>query len=120
MFRPSANTSRFINATHLAVVSGDPATSGETLNLTRGEFFGTAFPLAPARGLFVTARHVYIDALSYGKVAVGQVMTSQPQVALVTDAEDFALIDLAILECPGLRTPSLQFDFRPLEYLSEI
>lgn len=121
MLRPSPELSRFLNATHLAVVSGKRDDADGLLDLSRGEFQGTAFPLSPSDFLFLTALHVYRAARENGdRVAVGRVMTGEQQIQLVADAEEFPQIDLAILRCPGLRTPALRFDFTPLDYLSEV
>lgn len=119
--KPSPELSRLFNATHLAVVSGKRDDADGLLALARGEFQGTAFPLAPSRSLFITALHVYRAAVADGdRVAVGRVMTGTQQIQLVADSEEFPEIDLAILLCPGLQTPTLRFDFTPLEYLSEV
>jgi hypothetical protein len=119
MPKPSAGLSGLFNAAHLAVVSGPDDQSGNRFDLSRGEFYGTAFALAPR--LFATALHVYRDAAANGaKVALGRIMTKATQVVMVTDAEEFAQIDLAILQCPGLEAPRLPFEFTPLEYLNEV
>lgn len=119
MTKPSAGLSGLFNAAHLAVVSGPDTQTGELFDLSRGEFYGTAFPLAPP--LFITALHVYRDAVANGsKVALGKIMTKKPSVQIVTDAEEFPNIDLAILRCPNLDAPRLTFDFTPLEYLNEV
>jgi hypothetical protein len=92
--RPSPKLSRLINETHLAVVSG---TAGDDrlldLSKTRFEVFGTAFPLAPALGLFATALHVYQQAAEYaaatenGLVTVGRIMGSPEHIVPVADRE---------------------------------
>jgi hypothetical protein len=123
--RPSPKLSRFINETHLAVVSGT-AGKDRLLDLARPEIFGTAFPLAPSLGLFCTALHVYQQAAEYaasqqdGLVAVGRIMGSQEQSIPVADREEFPGIDLVILKCPNLQVPRLDFDFTPLDYLSDV
>ena len=119
MPKPSPGLSGLLNASHLAVVSGHGAPSGGLFDLSRGEFHGTAFLLAPS--LFVTAWHVYRDAAGSGDhVALGRVMTRVQQAQLVVDADEFPQIDIAILKCPGLEASRLPFDFTPLEYLSEV
>jgi hypothetical protein len=106
------------NATHVAVMSCNGVTGNE-LQLARAEFQGTAFPLSPQ--LFATALHVYRAAVANGPhVALGRVMTNSQQLDLVTDAEEFPLIDVAFLRCPAVDTPKLRFDFATLDYLSEI
>jgi len=123
--KPSRKLSRLINQTHLAVVSGAAGNDG-LLDLARLEIYGTAFPLAPSRGLFGTALHVYQQAAEHaaaqqnGLVAVGRIMDSPEQTVPVNDREEFPGIDFVILSCPGLQAPRLDFDFTPLEYLSEI
>jgi len=123
--RPSPRLSRLINQTHLAVVSGAPGQDG-LLDLAWPEIFGTAFPLAPSRGLFGTALHVYRQAAESaakqqnGLVAVGRIMDSPEQTVPVEDTEEFQGIDFVILKCPGLEAPQLDFGFTPLDYLSEI
>ncbi|HEX2833948.1 MAG TPA: hypothetical protein VHW00_13135 [Thermoanaerobaculia bacterium] len=125
VMRPSPKLSRLINQTHLAVVSG-AAGQDRYLDLARPEIFGTAFPLAPSLGLFCTALHVYQQAAEYaasqqnGLVVVGRIMGSPEQSIPVADREEFPGIDFVILKCPGLQVPRLDFDFTPLDYLSEI
>jgi len=123
--QPSPGLSRLINQTHLAVVSGAASPDG-SLDLSRLEVYGTAFPLAPSQGLFGSALHVYHQAAEHaaaqanGFVAVGRIMTTPEQTIPVADKEEFPGIDFVILHCPGLQTPRLQFDFTPLDYLSEV
>ena len=118
---PSPTTSRLLNETHFAVITGGVDPADGLFDLNRGELYGTAFQLAPS--LFITARHVYRDAAAAaagnGQVAVGTVI-GQPRGQIVSDVEEFGDIDLAILRCEGLQTPALPFDFTPLEYLDEV
>lgn len=125
--KPSPELSELINATHLAVISGAPDPKNPTLlDLARAEIFGTAFPISPSLGLFGTAHHVYRDAAEYasskidGRVAVGRIMTKTQQIVFVEDKDEHSTIDFALLKCPGLKTPKLAFDFRPLNYLDEV
>lgn len=96
------------------------------LDLSRFEIYGTAFPLDVRRGLFATALHVYEQASEHaaaqnnGLVAVGRIMDTPEQIVPVADSEHFRGIDFVILSCPRLQTPVLQFDFTPLDYLSEV
>src|SRR6185369_8926125 len=116
VLKPSPELSRLFNATHVAVMSCK-GVAGDQLKLARAEFEGTGFALAPT--LFATALHVYRAAVANGPhVALGRVMTNAQQLDLVTDAEEFPLIDLAILKCAAVETPKLRFDFAPLDYLS--
>jgi hypothetical protein len=55
-----------------------------------------------------------------GFVAVGRIMDSPEQTVPVDDREEFPGIDFVILRCRGLQTPHLNFEFTPLDYLSEI
>jgi len=113
--------SRLLNETHFAVITGRIDPSDGLFDLNRGELYGTAFQLAPS--LFITARHVYRDALTaaaeLGQVAVGTII-GQPRGQIVCDVEEFPQIDLAILRCDGLEAPQLPFDFTPLDYLDEV
>lgn len=113
--------SRLLNETHFAVITGGVDPADGLFDLNRGELYGTAFQLAPS--LFITARHVYLDAVAAaagkGHVAVGTVI-GEPRGQIVSDAEEFEQIDLAILRCEGLQTPALSFDFTPLEYMDEV
>ena len=109
-----------VHSTHLAVVSGGGDETDDLFDLSRGEFQGTAFPLAPHLGLFLTACHVYDAAAAHGSVAVGRIMTTPKQIVLVDDAERFPDIDLAILSCNGLRADPMPFNFRTLSYLDNV
>jgi hypothetical protein len=107
------------HSTHLAVVSGTGNSSSGFFDLSRAEFHGTAFPLAP--DIFITAWHVYDAAAQSGaQVAVGRVMTDPQQVQIVTDVDLFPKVDLAFLRCPGLKAGSLPFNFGPLKYLADV
>jgi hypothetical protein len=89
-FSASGASSRLFNATHLAVASGE-GDPGGLLELSRGEFYGTAFPLSAERFLFATPLHVYREAAANGEhVAIGRVMSPQPQpvAQLVVKSQD--------------------------------
>jgi hypothetical protein len=108
-----------VYATNLAVVAGNADPSDPDLALARGEFHGTAFGLAP--GIFLTAGHVYEDAVaSGGKVALFRLTPGNVNGQYVEDAQVFNKIDLAILYSPNLQAEILPFTFDPLPYLTNV
>ena len=108
-------------AVNLAVVAGrgDP-TSGESLDLSRAEFHGTAFGMAP--GIFVTAGHVYEAAVAAGgNVVLFRMTPDNVNGQVVEDAQVFTHADLALLYCPHLQAEILPFRFSPpLNYLEKV
>jgi hypothetical protein len=108
-----------VYAVNLAVVAGQADPSDPILALSRAEFHGTAFGLAP--GLFLTAGHVYKDALAGGgKVTLFRLTPGDVSGHFVEDAQVFDHIDLALLYCPKLQAEILPFAFEPLKYLTSV
>jgi hypothetical protein len=100
------------HAANLAVVAGARDKSDGLFDLSRGEFHGTAFAIAP--GLFLTAGHVYKDAAASGhSVALGRLTPENVEGAEIRDAEVFESIDLALLQCPTLEAQILMMKFGP-------
>ena len=81
-------------------------------------FHGTAFCLAP--NLFLTAAHVFREALQDGELAVARLTTGDFYGVPVQDSELFEDIDLALLHCPGLLAEILPFNFAPLGFLADV
>src|SRR5258707_554106 len=106
------------HAVNLAVVAGKGDYTDNLFDLSRGEFHGTAFCVAP--NLFMTAAHVYEAAAAAGNVAVGRLGPPRQQVQLVRDAEAYPDVDLAVLYCPNLAAEILPFNFSPLNYLTDV
>jgi hypothetical protein len=107
------------HAVNFAVVAGHQDPTDRLFDLSRAEFHGTAFCIAPH--LFVTAEHVYrAAAATAGKVALGRLVPDRQQVQLVLDAEPYPDVDLAILYCPNLAAEILPVSFSPLTYLNDV
>ncbi|HYI10948.1 MAG TPA: hypothetical protein VEK57_17965 [Thermoanaerobaculia bacterium] len=108
-------------AVNLAVVAGkgDPDAGG-MLEVSRAEFHGTAFGMAP--GIFVTAGHVYeAAAASRGKVALFRLTPDDVNGQFVEEAQIFKNADLALLYSPHLKAEILPFSFSPpLNYLENV
>src|SRR5205814_363143 len=78
----------------------------------------TAFCLAP--NLYLTAAHVYHEASAAGAAALARLTPGDTHANLVSDAEVFEDIDLALLQCPGLDAEVLPFTFAPLFFLTDV
>lgn len=86
---------------HLGVVAVRKKPDGG-IEAPKPLIYGTAFPVFP--GLFVTAGHVANDAEVDGIPGLVQVTTDRDiKVSEITRFEVFSGIDLALLECPGLK-----------------
>jgi hypothetical protein len=103
---------------NLVVLAGTGDRNNRLFSLSRGEFHGTAFCLAP--NLFVTAAHVYEAAVATGAVALGRLDPRDTHVQLVEDAEVFGDVDLALMLCPNLDADVLPFNFDRLEWLTDV
>jgi trypsin-like peptidase len=102
---------------HLGVVAVRRKADGG-IEAPKPLIYGTAFPILP--GLFVTAGHVANDVQVDGIPGLVQVTSGRNiKVSEITQLEVFSGIDLALLECPGLKelVPlPLEFD-RELTFL---
>jgi hypothetical protein len=106
------------HAVNLAVVAGHGDRDNNLFDLSRGEFYGTAFCVA--RDLFMTAAHVYDAAAASGEVAVARLTPRRQQVQTVRDADIHRDVDLALMRCPNLWAEILPFNFSPLYYLTDV
>ena len=86
---------------HLGVVAVRKKPEGG-IEAPKPLIYGTAFPVLP--GLFVTAGHVATDAEGDGIPGLVQITNDRSVKAFeITQFEVFQGIDLALLECPGLK-----------------
>ena len=105
-------------AVNLVVVAGHGDRESKLFDLSRGEFYGTAFGITGEH--FLTAWHVWDAASHNGDVAIGRLGPPQPLIQLVDDVDEYPDIDLALLHCRGLDAEILPVTFEALPWFADV
>lgn len=105
-------------AVNLVVIAGHGDRGSRMFDISRGEFYGTAFAITGEH--FLTAWHVWDAASHNGDVALGRLGPPQPLIQLVDDVDAYPDIDLALLHCRGLDAETLPVTFDALPWFADV